>query len=120
MTIADAINTALLATAVVGIALTFWQVRRGARTRRVQFLKELYLMLTADPDICSAYYQIECGKFHYGVDFHESELESKIDRGAVSAIPDIRKGDDFLPISISSYLPRSRNPRVLELPIDLL
>jgi hypothetical protein len=80
MTIADAINTALLATAVVGIALTFWQVRRGARTRRVQFLKELYLMLTADPDICSAYYQIEYGKFHYGVDFHESEIESKIDR----------------------------------------
>jgi hypothetical protein len=40
MTIADAINTGLLVAAVVGMALTFWQVRSGVRTQRAQFLKD--------------------------------------------------------------------------------
>jgi hypothetical protein len=80
MSAADKINIALLVAAVVGIALTFWQVRKGARSQRAQFLKELYLTMTADVDIGAAYYQIEYGKFKYDQDFHDSEIERQVDR----------------------------------------
>jgi hypothetical protein len=80
MTIADAINTGLLVAAVLGIALTFWQVRGGVRTQRAQFLKDLYSTLAADPDVLAAYYWIEYGRFEYGAEFHGSEIEPKVDR----------------------------------------
>ena len=80
MTIADALNTGLLVAAVVGIGLTFWQVRSGVRTQRAQFLKDLYSTLAADPDVLAAYYQIEYGNFQYDVNFHGSAIEPKIDR----------------------------------------
>lgn len=80
MTIGDALNTGLLVAAVVGIALTFWQVRSGVRTQRAQFLRDLYSTLAADPDVLAAYYHIEYGNFQYGADFHGSDIEPKIDR----------------------------------------
>jgi len=80
MTVSDAINTGLLVAAVIGIALTFWQVRVGVRTQRAQFLQELYSTLVSDPDIGEAYYLIEYGSFEYGSDFHGSAIERKVDR----------------------------------------
>lgn len=80
MTVGDAINTGLLVAAVVGIALTFWQVRVGVRTQRAQFLKDLYSMLVSDADIGEAYYLIEYGTFRYGPEFHGSAVEPKVDR----------------------------------------
>jgi|SRR5882724_8394582 len=80
MGIAELINSLLLLVAVVGIGLTYSQVRKGARTHRAQFLKELYLTMTADADICEAYYRIEYSKFKYGEDFHDSKIELQVDR----------------------------------------
>lgn len=80
MSLADYINTGLLLTAVVGIAMTYWQVRSSARTQRASFLKDLYSTLTTDADICEAYYLVEYGRFKYGTEFHGSNMEPKIDR----------------------------------------
>ncbi|MEQ1574398.1 MAG: hypothetical protein ABL993_09155 [Vicinamibacterales bacterium] len=80
MSTADKINTGLLIAAVVGIAMTFWQVRVGVRTQRAQFLKDLYSTLVSDADIGKAYYLIEYGGFKYRPDFHGSEIEPKVDR----------------------------------------
>lgn len=76
----DLIQAGLLLAAVVGIGLTYWQARSSARTQRASFLKDLYSTLTADPEICRAYYAIEYGKFKYGPDFHGSEMEKSVDR----------------------------------------
>ena len=78
--IADYINVGLLLTAVIAIAMTYFQVRSSARTERASFLKDLYSTLTSDPDISRAYYLVEYGQFTYGPDFHGSELEPRIDR----------------------------------------
>jgi len=80
MTIPDYINAGLLFTAVLGIALTYWQVRSSAKTQRASFLKDLYLAITSDVGICEAYYKIEYGKFVYDKNFHGSDLEPKLDR----------------------------------------
>lgn len=80
MSITDRIQLGLLLAAVVGIALTFWQVRANARTQRASFLKDLYSTLITDPVISEAYYLIEYGNFAYGPDFHGSDIEPKIDR----------------------------------------
>ena len=80
LTPADRIQFGLLLAAVIGIALTYWQVRSNARTQRAVFLKDLYSTLTTDPSICEAYYLIEYGRFSYGPDFHGSPTEPKIDR----------------------------------------
>jgi len=80
LTTGDAVNIGLLIVAIVGIGLTYWQVRTGVHTQRAQFLKDLYSTLVSDPDIGEAFYLIEYGRFKYGPDFHGSPLEPKIDR----------------------------------------
>ncbi len=80
LTPADRVQVGLLLAAVVGIALTYWQVRSNAQTQRALFLKDLYSTLTTDPSICKAYYLIEYGTFTYGPEFHGSPTEPKIDR----------------------------------------
>ncbi|MBI1955285.1 MAG: hypothetical protein HYS38_02725 [Acidobacteria bacterium] len=80
MSTTDAINTGLLLAAVIGIGLTFWQLRVGARTQRAQFLTDLYSTLVSDPDIVEAYYLIEYGRFKYETGFHGSAVEPKVDR----------------------------------------
>lgn len=80
MSVGDKINSGLLIAAIVGITLTYLQVRSSARTQRAQFLKDLYSTLAADPDVMDAYYQIEYGQFHYGDGFHGSDIEPRIDR----------------------------------------
>jgi len=76
----NVINTGLLVAAVLGIALTLWQVRSGVKTQRAQFLKDLYSTWASDADALAAYYHIEYGNFEYGADFHGSDIEPKIDR----------------------------------------
>jgi len=80
LSLSDRIQMGLLLAAVIGIALTYWQVRSNARTHRAVFLKELYFTVTSDTSICEAYYAIEYERFRYGPDFHGSQLEPKIDR----------------------------------------
>jgi len=80
MSTGGAINTGLLVAAVVGIALTFWQVRAGVCTQRAQFLNDMYSTMVSDPDIGEAYYLIEYGHFEYGPEFHGSPFERRIDR----------------------------------------
>lgn len=92
MSIGDAVNTGLLVAAVLGIAMTLWQVRVGVRTKRGEFLKDLYSTLVSDADIGEAYYLIEYGRFDYGRDFHGSTLEPKVDRllGFVDLVAELR------------------------------
>lgn len=80
LTPADRVQVGLLLAAVVGIALTYWQVRSNAQTQRALFLKDLYSTLTTDPSVCEAYYLIEYGRFIYEPEFHGSATEPKIDR----------------------------------------
>ena len=74
----DRIQLGLLLAGVIGIGLTYWQVRSNARTQRATFLKDLYSTLVSDALICEAYYLIEYDKFRYDAGFHDSELEPKI------------------------------------------
>jgi hypothetical protein len=80
MVFSDITNTALLAVAVIGIVLTFWQVRKSTKTQRAQFLKDLYSTIVTDQDICDAVYKIEYSEFVYDSTFHGSEFERKLDR----------------------------------------
>jgi hypothetical protein len=77
---ADRINAALLVVAVVGILLTWWQARAGAKTQRAAFLRDLYGTINSDEGIREAFYSIEYGKFTYDADFHGSKEECNVDR----------------------------------------
>jgi len=61
ISISDIINILLLSAAVIGIFLTFAQVRGNYRTQKATFFKDLYLILFNDPDINRTLYQIEKG-----------------------------------------------------------
>lgn len=80
LSISDKINTALLFVTAIGFVAALWQVRASARTQRATFLKDLYMQLRTDTDVAYAFYLIEYGKFSYDRNFHDSELEKKIDR----------------------------------------
>ncbi len=80
MTTGDWINLGLLVVAVFGFGLTISQLKSGFRTQRAQFLKDLYTTSVSDIDISEAYYLIEYDKFIYNSDFHDSNIEPKVDR----------------------------------------
>jgi hypothetical protein len=78
--IADLINIGLLFVAIIGIFLTYRQIKESHKTQKATFFKDLYSTMFSDQDIRNAYYQIEYGEFDYGVDFHGSENEKGFDR----------------------------------------
>jgi hypothetical protein len=80
VSVTDLINGILLIVAIVGIFLTYRQIRIGYKTQKAGFFKEIYSTMFSDPDIRNAYYQIEYGQFTYDSKFHGSENEKLIDR----------------------------------------
>jgi hypothetical protein len=78
--VADLINTGLLLVAIIGIFLTYRQIREGYKTQKAAFFKDLYSTIFADEDIRQAFYRIEYKKFVYPKEFHGSETEKLIDR----------------------------------------
>jgi hypothetical protein len=76
---ADLINAGLLIVAVVGIWLTYLQLRTSSKTQKATFFKDLYTTMFADAEIRNAYYKIEYGEFNYGADFHGSKDERMFD-----------------------------------------
>lgn len=80
LSISDQINSALLLITAIGVLGALWQIRMGAKTQRATFLKDLYMNFRSDLEVSDAYYLIEYGKFKYTNNFHNSELEPKMDR----------------------------------------
>jgi hypothetical protein len=80
VSVTDLINVALLVVAIIGIFLTYRQIRIGYKTQKATFFKEIYSTMFSDPDIRNAYYQIEYDEFTYDSEFHGSENEKLIDR----------------------------------------
>jgi len=78
--LSDLINAFLLMVAIVGIFLTYHQIRMNHKIQRATFFKDLYRGFFSDQDIRKIYYQIEYGKFTYGRDFHGTEDEQCLDR----------------------------------------
>lgn len=80
ISLADTINTALLLVTAFGVLAALWQIHVNTRYQRANFLRDLYMQLRSDPAIVEAFYEIEYSKFVYGMDFHGSDLEPKMDR----------------------------------------
>ena len=80
VTIADIINGILLILALIGIFLTFKQIRHNDKTQKAAFFKVLYSTIFTDPDKRKAFYLIEYGKFTYDESFHCSLNEQAFDR----------------------------------------
>jgi hypothetical protein len=80
MALSDAINTALLIAAIIGIGLTWLQVRASGRTSRAGFLRDLYGTMATDEAMGNAFYSIEYERFSYHPGFHESREERELDR----------------------------------------
>jgi hypothetical protein len=78
--IADLINAGLLFVAIVGIFLTYRQIKGSHKTQKATFFKDLYSTMFSDHDIRDAFYQIEYGEFNYDVNFHGSDNEKAIDQ----------------------------------------
>ena len=80
VTIADVINAVLLVSALIGIFLTYKQIKFNTKTEKAAFFKDLYSTIFTDPDIRKAFYLIEYEKFIYDESFHASENEQAFDR----------------------------------------
>lgn len=80
LTIADLIQIGLLIAAIFTICLTFFQIKKGNKTQKATFFKELYLTLFSNSDMRNAYYNLEYGEFIYNDDFHGSEEEKSLDQ----------------------------------------
>ena len=80
VTLSDLINAALLLIAVLGIFLTYRQMRESYRTQRASFFKELYSTMWSDSEIRDMYYRVEYGKLDYSESFHGSPDERLLDR----------------------------------------
>ena len=80
ISISDLINTFLLIVGVIGIFLAYRQIKDGYKTQKATFFKDLYSTMFSDPDIRTAYYQIEYDKFIYDDNFHGSQNEKHLDR----------------------------------------
>jgi len=80
VSVTDLINGVLLIVAILGIFLTYRQIRISYKTQKATFFKEIYSTMFSDPDIRNAYYQLEYDQFIYNDNFHGSENEKLIDR----------------------------------------
>jgi hypothetical protein len=80
LTVADLIQIGLLIAAIFTICLTFIQIRKGNKTQKATFFKELYMTLFSDSNIRDAYYKLEYGKFIYDTKFHGSADEKSFDQ----------------------------------------
>lgn len=80
VTIADILNAVLLVLALIGIFLTYKQIRYNYKTQNAAFFKDLYSTIFTDADIRKAFYLIECEKFVYDESFHGSLNEQAFDR----------------------------------------
>jgi hypothetical protein len=80
ISIAHAINAILLLMAVVGIRLTYRQIRETRLIQKATFFKDLYTTLYGDSEVRDAFYRVEYGEFTYDDNFHGSEREKVMDR----------------------------------------
>ena len=78
--VGDIVNALVFGSAVVGLFLTWVQIRRNALTQKAIFFKDLYGSIHADPAMSKAFLKIEYSEFRYGPEFHHSEEEVEIDK----------------------------------------
>ncbi|HEV8194415.1 MAG TPA: hypothetical protein VGP82_23435, partial [Ktedonobacterales bacterium] len=80
ISISQIVSMCLLFVAVIGIMLTYQQMRQNHKIQKANFFKELYTTMFADGDVRAAAYMIEYDKFVYNEDFHGSPQERVVDR----------------------------------------
>src|SRR5262245_50146572 len=78
--ISQIVSMCLLFVAVIGIMLTYQQMRQNHKIQKANFFKERYTTMFADADVRAAAYMIEYDKFVYNEDFHGSPQERIVDR----------------------------------------
>lgn len=65
--------------AVFAIIPAAYQIRKVTHFQQATFFKDLYGIIYSDQVIQKAFYAIEYGDFQYGIEFHGSEEEARID-----------------------------------------
>lgn len=79
LTVSDLINSVLLVVAIIGIFITYRQMKEGYKTQKASFFKDLYLTMWSDREIRDTYYDIEYNKIIYNINFHGSTDEKRLD-----------------------------------------
>lgn len=70
----------LLIITAIGAVGVYIQIHTGTKIQRATFLKDLYTEISTDLDARAAFYAIEYDELVYGLDFHGSDMEPKLDR----------------------------------------
>lgn len=72
------ISGGFLVVAIITAFLVLKKITKNQKTKRAEYLKDLYLQLTNDPEIRDAFYMIEYNEFIFDDNFHGSEEEKKL------------------------------------------
>ncbi len=71
----DVVDTILVVAAVVGIFLTYYEVRHMVRTQRASFLKDLYSQMLSEATLREAVYKVDSEEFNFDRESFEGTRE---------------------------------------------
>ncbi len=80
MNTGDWIQLAAFIGAIIGLFLNYLQLRANNRQKAAEYIINLNNSFAQDPDLKEVYYQIEYAKFNYDENFHDSDIEPKLDK----------------------------------------
>jgi hypothetical protein len=80
VSLTDLLTLGALLLAIVGLFLTWRQIRQGNRQKRGEFMTNLFTQYISDPGMTACFYNIEYDKFLYPEAFHGTEEEKQLDR----------------------------------------